>query len=114
MEKYFASIHGVKSTQVAYANGSTESPTYEEVFHHNSGHAETVKVTYDPTVLTLEFLLDLYYEAIDPVSHNRQGSDVGEQYRTGTYYVSKKDTPVIKNSIARLTLVFSYIAISSR
>ncbi len=60
LEKYLASIHGVKSTQVGYANGNTEYPTYEEVCHHNTGHAETVKVTYDPTVLTLEFLLDLY------------------------------------------------------
>ncbi len=102
IEKYLAAIHGVKSTQVGYANGNTESPTYEDVCHHNTGHAETVKVTYDPTVLTLEFLLDLFYEAIDPVSHNRQGGDRGEQYRTGIYYVSKEDAPVIKNSIERL------------
>jgi len=102
LEKYLASIHGVKSTQVGYANGNTESPTYEEVCHHNTGHAETVKVAYDPTELTLEFLLDLYYEAIDPVSHNRQGGDTGEQYRTGIYYVSEEDAHVIKNSIGRL------------
>ncbi|WP_369282563.1 peptide-methionine (R)-S-oxide reductase MsrB [Oscillibacter sp. GMB15532] len=107
LEKYLASIRGVNATQVGYANGNTESPTYEEVCHYNTGHAETVKVTYDPAVLPLEFLLDLYYEAIDPVSHNRQGGDVGAQYRTGVYYVSKEDVPVIENSIARLQSRYS-------
>ncbi len=102
LEKYLASIHGVQSTKVGYANGNTESPTYEDVCNHKTGHAETVKVTYDPTVLTLEFLLDLYYNAIDPVSHNRQGGDTGEQYRTGIYYLSEEDAPVIKNSIGSL------------
>lgn len=107
LEKYLASIHGVKSTQVGYANGNRESPTYEEVCHSNTGHAETVKVTYDPAVLPLEFLLDLYYEAIDPLSHNRQGGDVGTQYRTGIYYVSTEDAPVIETSIAKLQSRFS-------
>ncbi|WP_312279097.1 peptide-methionine (R)-S-oxide reductase MsrB [Oscillibacter sp.] len=107
LEKYLASIHGVKSTQVGYANGNKESPTYEEVCHSDTGHAETVKVTYDPAVLPLEFLLDLYYEAIDPLSHNRQGGDVGTQYRTGIYYVSTEDAPVIETSIARLQSRFS-------
>lgn len=102
LEKYLASIYGVKATQVGYANGNTESPTYEEVCHCNTGHAETVKVNYDPAVLPLEFLLDLYYEAIDPVSHNKQGGDVGEQYRTGIYYISKEDAQIIENSIERL------------
>ncbi|MEA4895464.1 MAG: peptide-methionine (R)-S-oxide reductase MsrB [Oscillospiraceae bacterium] len=107
LDKYLASIHGVESTQVGYANGNTENPTYEEVCHHNTGHAETVKVTYDPAALTLDFLLDLYYEAIDPVSHNRQGGDTGEQYRTGIYYVSEKDAPVIQNSVVRLQSRYS-------
>lgn len=107
LEKYLASIRGVKATQVGYANGNTQSPTYEEVCHYNTGHAETVKVTYDPAVLPLEFLLDLYYEAIDPVSHNRQGGDVGEQYRTGVYYTNKEDAPVIENSIDRLQSRYS-------
>lgn len=107
LEKYLASIHGVDLTQVGYANGNTEYPTYEEVCHHNTGHAETVKVTYDPAAITLQFLLDLYYEAVDPVSYNRQGSDAGEQYRTGIYYVNKEDAPAIKNSIARLQGCYS-------
>ncbi len=107
LEKYLASIRGVKATQAGYANGNTESPTYEEVCHDNTGHAETVKVSYDPAVLPLEFLLDLYYEAIDPLSRNRQGGDMGEQYRTGIYYVSEEDAPVIEGSIARLQSRYS-------
>lgn len=107
LEKYLASIRGVKATQVGYANGNTEAPSYEEVCHNHTGHAETVKVSYDPAVLPLDFLLDLYYEAIDPLAHNRQGGDTGEQYRTGIYYVSEEDAPVIKKSIDRLQSRYS-------
>lgn len=106
-EKYLSSIRGVLSTQVGYANGNTENPTYEEVCHKNTGHAETVHVIYDPAVLTLEFLLELYYEAIDPVSVNRQGGDIGTQYRTGIYYVNDADRPVIERSIANLQKRYS-------
>ena len=72
MEKYLASVRGVLETQVGYANGKTEQPTYQEVCHNDTGHAETVRVAYDPKVVPLTFLLSLYFEAIDPVSVNRQ------------------------------------------
>lgn len=101
-EKYLASIRGVVSTQVGYANGETENPTYEEVCRHNTGHAEAVRVVYDAGILPLAFLLALYYESIDPVSVNRQGGDRGAQYRTGIYYVDDHDLPVIERSIAQL------------
>ena len=102
LEKYLAAIPGVQATQVGYANGATENPTYEEVCNQNTGHAETVQVIYDAGVLSLEFLLKLYYEVVDPVSHNRQGGDTGEQYRTGIYFVSEEDRPVIERSIMQL------------
>lgn len=101
-EKYFASIRGVLSTQVGYANGETKNPTYEEVCNQNTGHAEAVHIVYDSKVVPLEFLLDLYYEAIDPVSVNRQGGDTGTQYRTGIYYVDDGELLIIKGSIAKL------------
>jgi len=107
LEKYLASISGVQSTQVGYANGNTENPTYEEVCNQNTGHAEAVHVIYNPSVLTLEFLLELYYEAVNPVSHNRQGGDEGEQYRTGIYFVSEEDREVVERSIARLQSRYS-------
>ncbi|MEA5134508.1 MAG: peptide-methionine (R)-S-oxide reductase MsrB [Candidatus Fimivivens sp.] len=102
MEKYLATINGVEATQVGYANGRTENPTYEEVCYQNTGHAETVYVRYNSDILPLEFLLELYYEAIDPVSQNRQGGDTGEQYRTGIYFVNEDDRVVIQNSISVL------------
>ena len=93
---------GVKETEVGYANGSTASPTYEEVCSGKTGHAETVKVVFDPEELSLPFLLERYYSIIDPVSVNKQGNDRGIQYRTGIYYADEKDKPVIETSLKRL------------
>jgi len=101
-EKYFQNINGVTETKVGYANGNTQNPTYDEVCHHNTGHAETVKVIYEDTILTLPLLLDLYYDVIDPVSINKQGGDIGTQYRTGIYFVDLQDEEVIKNSMEEL------------
>ena len=67
-EKYMSSIRGVLKTSVGYANGSTENPTYEEVCYKDTGHAEAVKVEYDPGVIKLSFLLALFFESIDPFS----------------------------------------------
>lgn len=102
VEKYFSLIPGVVATQTGYANGKTDSPTYEDVCRRNTGHAETVKITYDPQVVSLPFLLEQYYAVIDPVSVNRQGNDAGPQYRTGIYYDNPDDAPVIKESIEQL------------
>lgn len=85
LEKYLGEIPGVLETQVGYANGSTKNPTYEAVCRQNTGHAETVRVRYDPELLSFERLLELYFAAIDPTSVNRQGGDRGSQYRTGIY-----------------------------
>lgn len=102
LEKYLSLIPGIEHTQVGYANGKTINPTYEEVCHNNTGHAETVKVVYNPGRISLAELLELYYEVIDPVSVNRQGADAGEQYRTGIYYINDRDLPVIEKSIEKL------------
>ena len=101
-EKYFSLIPGVTKTEVGYANGKTEFPTYEDVCWNNTGHAETVLVEYDPDRLELSSLLELYYEVIDPTSLNRQGNDTGTQYRTGIYYVDETDRETIDSSISRL------------
>lgn len=106
-EQYLEAIPGVAQTRVGYANGSTAHPTYEQVCAQNTGHAETVQVDYDENVLSLSFLLDLFYEAIDPTSLNRQGGDRGPQYRTGIYYSDGADLPVIEQSLARLQLTLT-------
>lgn len=105
-EKYFSLIRGVIGTKVGYANGSTENPTYEDVSYHNSGHAETVEIKYDDSILSLEKLLSLYYEIIDPTSINQQGADRGVQYRTGIYYIDDSDYPIICDSLDALATKF--------
>lgn len=106
-EKYISLIRGVLETEAGYANGDTENPTYEEVCRGVTGHAEAVRVLYDADILSLELLLDLYYDSINPVSLNRQGNDFGTQYRTGIYYVNEADLPVIKESIDRLQRLYT-------
>lgn len=102
MEKYLAAIRGVTKTEVGYANGKTERPSYEDVCYRDTGHAEAVRVVYDPARVSLRFLLNLYFEAVDPVAVNRQGNDRGTQYRTGIYYTGEGDKPVIEAAIAAL------------
>ena len=102
VEKLMASVRGVSSTEVGYANGTTDSPTYRDVVTGQTGYAETVRVDYDQSVAPLPFLLKIFFEAIDPTSLNRQGNDVGTQYRTGIYYSDPADLPLIKRSVAKL------------
>jgi len=102
LEKYFSLVNGVVATDVGYANGATASPTYEEVCTGRTGYAETVRVEYDPAVAPLPFVLELFYEAIDPVSVDRQGNDIGTQYRTGIYYTDPAERAAIDRSIAAL------------
>ncbi len=114
VEKYIAAVHGVVGTEVGYANGTTKSPTYEDVCTDQTGYAEAVKVDYDPTVAPLPFLLDLFYDAVDPTSVNRQGNDVGRQYRTGIYYTDPADQAVVERSLELLQKKFAEpIAIES-
>ena len=101
-QRYFDCLSGVVRTEVGYANGKTENPTYEQVKHENTGHAETVRVIYDPEKRSLADLLIQYYKVIDPVSVNRQGGDVGTQYRTGIYYTDPEEYPVIAESLREL------------
>jgi methionine-R-sulfoxide reductase/methionine-S-sulfoxide reductase len=102
MEKYLANIPGVIKTETGYANGKTENPTYEEVCRHDTGHAEAVHLVYDASVISLQGLLHLFYKVIDPTSLNRQGNDMGTQYRTGIYYTDRDDLPVIERSLELL------------
>lgn len=102
LEKYMASVRGVTGTEVGYANGAVDSPSYEQVCTGRTGYTETVRVDYDAAVAPLPFLLELLYDAIDPTTLNRQGNDVGTQYRSGIYYVDPADAPLIERSLAQL------------
>ncbi len=101
-EKYLKSLPGVKRTDVGYANGSTENPSYEDVCHRNTGHAETVRVLYAPEEISLTHILHMYFDVIDPTSLNRQGNDIGSQYRTGIYYVDPEDESIIRAAVSKL------------
>jgi len=95
-EHYLKQINGVVNTEVGYANGITENPTYEQVCTDTTRFAETVHVEYDQEKVSLSFLISLYFKAIDPLSVNQQGHDTGTQYRTGIYYTDPEDLPVIR------------------
>ncbi len=82
VEAAFRGLEGVTATRVGYAGGHTEHPTYEEVCSHTTGHAEVVEVTYDPERLPYEALLAVFWASHDPTQLNRQGPDVGDQYRS--------------------------------
>ncbi len=90
LQKFMDQFDGVVETEVGYANGPDKAPSYEEVCG-NSGHAETVRVVYDETKISLTELLRYYFMVIDPTSLNRQGMDVGVQYRTGLYFTDPAD-----------------------
>ncbi|GHV13078.1 peptide-methionine (R)-S-oxide reductase [Spirochaetia bacterium] len=98
VEKYFEDIPGVLNTRVGYANGRTRNPAYEEVKSGVTGHAETVRIEYDPRIIALTKILDLYYNIIDPVSINRQGQDEGDQYRTGIFWTDEDDKAIVLGS----------------
>lgn len=99
LEAYMERIYGVAEAISGYANGSTENPTYEDVSRKNTGHAETLKVKYDPKRVSLDDLLDYYLLVIDPTSLNKQGNDVGTQYRTGIYFADENDREIIEKKL---------------
>ena len=96
VRKYFDQFDGVLATEVGYANGPEEAPSYRDVCN-SSGHAETVKIEYDPEVISLTELLGYYFMIVDPLSVNKQGNDCGIQYRTGIYYTDENQLPEIKD-----------------
>ena len=95
-EHYLKQIRGVIATEVGYANGNTAAPTYEEVYTDTTGFAETVHIVYDPEQISLGLLTELFFLPIDPTSLNRQGEDIGTRYRTGVYYTSAAERPILE------------------
>lgn len=100
-EELLRQINGVVSVESGYANGMTSNPSYQEVCS-NSGHAETVHVIYDPNVVSLKKILNVYFSSINPVSVNKQGNDKGIQYRTGIYYSNAQDAEIINSELEKL------------
>ena len=100
VEHFFKGITGVISTIPGYANGHIDNPTYEQVYKDDTGFAETVRVVYNPSAVSLETLCRLFFMIIDPLSLNRQGEDCGTRYRTGVYFSDDADLPVLEAAFA--------------
>jgi peptide-methionine (S)-S-oxide reductase len=86
VEAAFRQVEGVTRTEAGYEGGTLENPTYEDVCSHTTGHAEVVEVTYDPERVTYEELLDVFWKKHDPTQLNRQGWDIGDQYRSVIFF----------------------------
>ncbi len=99
VDAYYSRLKGVISTRVGYAQGIDSNPTYKEVCTGDTLHTEVCEVTYDETVLSLDKILEHLFRFIEPTVLNRQGNDIGTQYRTGIYYLDSSDLPVIRNFI---------------
>ncbi len=95
VEAFISRLKGVNQTEVGYANGRDLAPTYEKVCSGKTGHAETVKVTYNPEIISLDKILENFYRIIDPFSKNRQGNDIGTQYRTGIYWQEEEQKEIV-------------------
>ncbi len=102
VEVAFRQLKGVTATQVGYLGGSLENPTYKDVCSGRTGHAEVVEVTYDPAQSSYEDLLKVFWENHDPTQLNRQGPDVGEQYRSAIFFHTPEQETAARASKAQL------------
>lgn len=103
VESAYKRLVGVESIVSGYANGDTQEPTYEQVCSGNTGFVEVVKISYNPDLINLCILLDVFFHIHDPTTLNRQGNDVGTQYRSIVIYQNEKDKTEVERKIKNLT-----------
>ncbi|QDU73322.1 Peptide methionine sulfoxide reductase MsrA 2 [Bremerella volcania] len=101
-EAVFLELRGVKSVESGYAGGHVANPTYEQVCTKTTGHAEVIQITYDPEVVSYEDLLEIFFQTHDPTTKDRQGNDVGPQYRSAVFYHSDEQKQTAEAFIAKL------------
>lgn len=101
-EAVFKMLRGVSSVEPGYTGGRVENPTYEEVSAGNTGHVECVKIEFDPALVSYETLLTVFFGSHDPTTPDRQGSDVGEQYRSVVFYTTPGQREAAEKSIAQI------------
>jgi peptide-methionine (S)-S-oxide reductase len=102
VETKFRKVPGVISTRVGYTGGQFTEPTYRDVCSHKTGHAEAIEITFDPSKVSYDELLDVFWTVHDPTTLNRQGPDVGTQYRSAIFYLDSFQKEKAENSKARL------------
>ena len=98
VEEVFRTTNGIIDTKVGYSGGHKINPTYEEVCYSRTGHAESVRVEFDPSIITYEELLDCFWNLHDPTTLNRQGPDIGEQYRSAIFFSNEEEEELAKRS----------------
>ncbi|MEZ4885796.1 MAG: peptide-methionine (S)-S-oxide reductase MsrA [Chitinophagales bacterium] len=98
VEAIFQRLEGVYSVVSGYSNGHVQNPTYKQVCGGDTGHAEVAQITFDPSVITFEELLEVFWTTHDPTTLNRQGNDVGTQYRSGIYYHNETQKAIAEKS----------------
>jgi peptide-methionine (S)-S-oxide reductase len=98
IEAIYQKLEGVKSVMPGYAGGTTKNPTYEQVCTGKTGHAEVIQVTYDPSIISFEEILDVFWKVHDPTTLNRQGPDTGTQYRSIILYHNQKQKAIAEKS----------------
>ena len=103
LEAVFDRLRGVKAVESGYTGGQVDNPTYEQVCGGDTGHVEVIRVTFDPSEITYKDLLEVFFEIHDPTTLNRQGNDVGEQYRSVIFYTSDEQKKQAEATIAELT-----------
>ncbi len=102
VEAAFQRLPGVKNTTVGYMGGSIKNPTYEQVCTNKTGHAEVVQIEYDPTIISYEQLLDVFWQIHDPTQRDRQGLDIGRQYRSVIFYLTTNQKKTAEESKKRM------------
>ena len=108
IEAVYRRIEGIVSTRPGYAGGRTADPTYKQVCTGETGHAEVVEVAFDPDVIGLDSVLEVFWRAHDPTTLNRQGGDVGTQYRSAVYWTDAGQKGVVEASLAALAASGAY------
>jgi methionine-S-sulfoxide reductase len=101
VEELIRKVPGITGTEVGYTGGTLENPTYEYVKKGDTGHAEAVRIEYDPSKISYEQILDLFFQLHDPTTPNRQGNDVGSQYRSAIFVTNPEEAGIAKKVIAR-------------
>jgi peptide-methionine (S)-S-oxide reductase len=111
VEAAFERVRGVESVVSGYCGGRTEDPTYEEVCSGTTGHAEAVQITYDTDEISYRDILEVFFTIHDPTTEDRQGPDVGSQYRSGVYYHDEEQRRIVEEYIEELEESGEYIGI---
>lgn len=109
VQDYFSKINGVKSTKVGYSGGNTDNPSYEQVCSGLTGHAECILINFDEKIINYEEILSYFWKCHDPTQLNRQGPDIGTQYRSAIFYCDENQEKIAINSMKNIKQSISNI-----